>query len=66
MSDVHPSQGLTLDSDARCANDVTVDEAVHLRPSEVKGPSLAERALEEVQAVGATAKEAPRPPLPRR
>ena len=47
-----------LDDDARSASDVSVDEAAHLDPSQVKGPSIAERAMDEVHAVAAAAKEA--------
>ena len=58
MSDVHRTEPLELAADAPSADALTVDEAMELSPSQVKGPSIAERAMDEVHAVVDSAKEA--------
>jgi len=66
MSNLHPrddfdakevrAAAIDLKNDAKCSNDLTIDEAADLAPSEVKGPSILERAGEEFLAMAAAAK----------
>ena len=49
---------MKLSRGARSASDLSLGEAVRVDPSEVKGPSVSERAMDEVCAVVGATKEA--------
>ena len=55
---LHEPEQLQLAPDARSATDVSVEEAVDLDPSQIKGPTVGERLMDELGAVVSTAKEA--------
>jgi len=59
-SDAHSARDspVHLKPNAKAAENTSMEEAVNMNPNDIKGPSVITRALDEVSAVGETAKEA--------
>jgi len=49
---------VSLNTDAKCANDISMQEAAEMKPEQVKGPSILERGGDEIAAIAGTVKSA--------